>query len=163
VELSIILVGSREDAEQLHGEVVSGQRSFTEAARKYSVGPGADAGGSLGEMALAELGAPIRSAVSGLSTGEVSDVFELAGQYAFVKLEGRESATAEGSAPDTEAPETQAAEAPEQEPSPDSVLSGLSDEQTEQLRKHLRERKLEERFQQYMTQLRDKAVIRVNL
>ncbi|MFW5734846.1 MAG: SurA N-terminal domain-containing protein [Oceanidesulfovibrio sp.] len=164
VSLSIIVLGTKGDAEKLRGEVVSGARDFAAAAKQFSQGPGADAGGSLGEMALSELGAPIRKAVASISPGEVSEVFELAGQYAFVKLKGGGGpAVASPSEPAPKPEPAEAAENTEPEPSPESVLSELSDDQAEQLRERLHKKKLEERFKEYIQQLRDKAVIRVNL
>lgn len=166
VSLSIIIVGSQGDAQKLRDEVASGQRDFAEAAKKFSQGPGADTGGSLGEMALSELGAPIRQAANSIDPGEVSEVFELAEQYAFVKLHSASQATPDTPKPEPEPAETETADASASEglePSTDDVLSGLSESEIERLRERLHKKKLEERFNEYMQQLRDKAVIRINL
>lgn len=166
VSLSIIIVGSQQAAEKLRAEVASGQRDFAAAAKEFSQGPGSDEGGSLGEMSLSELGAPIRQAASNTAPGEVSEVFELAEQYAFVKLHsGPESGQAalESESEPAKTEPHDASVSQETESSPDAVLSRYSKSEIEQLRERLRQQKLEARFSQYMQQLRDKAVIRINL
>ncbi|QJT08189.1 SurA N-terminal domain-containing protein [Oceanidesulfovibrio marinus] len=164
VELSIIIVGTQDEAEDLHNAVSSGKLSFADAAKQHSQGPGASEGGSLGTIALSELGAPIQQAVSKTSPGKVSDVFGLADQYAFIQLKSKQgpaqAAPQKEPEPEPEDNETATASAG---PSPESVLSSLSQDEIDQLRNRLMQQKLEERFSDYMKQLRDKAVIRVNL
>ncbi len=156
VRLSIIVTASRADAEQLRREVASGAREFAQAAREFSQGPAATEGGSLGEMALADLGGPIRNAVRATDAGEISEVFDLAGQYAFVRVEGVERSAAPAAA---EAP-AETPDAPAAEP---ATLAGYSESEQEAVRERLKQQKIEERFSSYMQKLREKAVLRINL
>lgn len=165
VELSIIIVGTQDEAQDLHDAITSGKQSFADAARQHSQGPGASDGGDLGSIALSELGAPIQQAVSKTSPGEVSGVFGLADQYAFIQLKSKQSTeqvASQKKEPEPEPEDNETATA-NTGPSPESVLSSLSQTEIDQLRNRLMQQKLEERFNDYMKQLRDKAVIRVNL
>lgn len=70
-----------------HSEKLLGNpRRFEDIAKDISVGPSADKGGVLGEMAVSDLAVPVQSAIQGLDAGEVSKVFSLNGAYAQVKV-----------------------------------------------------------------------------
>ena len=71
----------------MHSEkLLDNPRRFEDVAKDISVGPSADKGGVLGEMAVSDLAVPVQSAIQGLDAGEVSKVFSLNGAYAQAKV-----------------------------------------------------------------------------
>lgn len=84
--VALIVYGSGEDMDTYAEELIDDSDDFEDVAKKISVGPYADNGGVFGEMAIADLAAPIQTAIQDLEKDEVSKVFSLNGAYAQVKL-----------------------------------------------------------------------------
>lgn len=66
VELAIILLPPEVSPVEVRERITSGEITFAEAVAKYSVGPAADSGGSLGEMKYADLAEEWRQALVGV-------------------------------------------------------------------------------------------------
>ncbi len=81
-----LLVYPNGEQMDMHSEkLLDNPRRFEDIAKDISVGPSADKGGVLGEMAVSDLAVPVQSAIQGLDAGEVSKVFSLNGAYAQAK------------------------------------------------------------------------------
>lgn len=80
VDLAIISLPSNISALEVKKRIVDGDLTFADAVAKYSVGPGLDNGGSLGEVAVEDLSDAWRSAINGLEEGEISDPFLINGK-----------------------------------------------------------------------------------
>ncbi|HJD96643.1 SurA N-terminal domain-containing protein [Mailhella massiliensis] len=124
------------DAEKWARDIASGKVSFHDAARKVSIGPNAEGGGDLGFMALSDMAPGMLEQISRLKKGEVSPLLNMNAtrvQIALLDFEEAENTDQSDAVPD-----------------PDTAR------RIEQI---LRQPRLQERFQQYTAQLRDKALI----
>lgn len=82
-----LLVYPNGEQMDMHSEkLLDNPRRFEDIAKDISVGPSADKGGVLGEMAVSDLAVPVQSAIQDLDAGEVSKVFSLNGAYAQAKV-----------------------------------------------------------------------------
>ena len=82
-----LLVYPNGEQMDMHSEkLLDNPRRFEDIAKDISVGPSANKGGVLGEMAVSDLAVPVQSAIQGLDAGEVSKVFSLNGAYAQAKV-----------------------------------------------------------------------------
>ena len=84
VEVALILLPSDVSAVEVKTRIADGEMTFAEAVSKYSVGPAANSGGSLGEMKYADLAEEWKEALVGVSQGGVSEPFTLQGQEALL-------------------------------------------------------------------------------
>lgn len=134
VRLALILFASMEQAEEVLAKVRAGETAFEQAARTYSVGPGADQGGDIGSPAWKDLAPEWRQALEGLKAGEVSDVFQVQGHPAVLKLLNEEI----------------------------GEIVPLA-EVEDRIREKLMEPRLEARLAEYLEGLRNKALIDVRL
>ena len=136
--VAILVYAPDANAEKWAADIASGKVSFAEAARKVSVGPNAENGGDLGVMAISDMAPGMAQVVSGLSKGAVSPLLPLGeakGQVMLIDLE-----EAEGAA--------------DAKPDADTArrIEGI-----------LRNPRVQERFQQYTTELRQKALVDIRL
>lgn len=138
--VALIMLDKPEEAKALRQKIASGQISFADAARKFSVGPGAEQGGDLGKVEPKDLAPELRQALNGVQPGGVSEVATLDGKPVLLSL----SATKDSPA-----------SAPSGAPAMESVRNEIYE-------KIYRE-KLEKQFAEYMAKLRAKSVIKVNL
>ncbi len=134
VRLRLLLVGSRDLMETLRQDLVSGSISFAQAAKEHSIGPGAEQGGDMGVLKWNDLGPDWKRALSDLEEGEVSEIFELRGHFALLSPE---SINMENTVPFAEAQDS--------------------------IQKILYTEKLNNRFHEYISQLRSKAVLEIKL
>lgn len=72
VSLAIIILPSEVAPAEVRKRIQDGELTFAEAAEKYTVGPGKDSGGAIGEVAWSDLADEWRDAIDGLKPGEVS-------------------------------------------------------------------------------------------
>ncbi len=103
---------------------------FNEVAAQSSIGPNPQAGGDIGTLKWTDLAMEWRAILNTMNTGDVSDVFMIEGRKALLHLIEN--------------------------------IDGKSlplEEVSPQIESVLREPKLQERFKEYMEQLRSKAVI----
>ena len=124
------------DAEKWARDIASGKVTFQQAARSVSIGPNAEGGGDLGFMALSDMAPGMLDQISRMKKGDVSPLLNMnATKVQIALLDFEESETAAQS-----------------DAVPDSNTAG----RIEQI---LRQPRLQERFEQYTAQLRDKALI----
>ncbi len=71
VELAIILLPSDVAAKEVKKRIEDGEYTFAEAVEKYSVGPGKDKGGSIGEVDWSDLADDWRASIEGVPAGGV--------------------------------------------------------------------------------------------
>ncbi|NDV20520.1 peptidylprolyl isomerase [Pseudodesulfovibrio sp. JC047] len=84
VELAIILLPSDVSAVEVKERINDEELTFAEAASKYSIGPGAAAGGSIGEVGYADLAEDWKEALRGLQPGGVSEPLTIQGKEALL-------------------------------------------------------------------------------
>ena len=136
--VAILVYAPDANAEKWAADIASGKVSFADAARKVSVGPNAENGGDLGVMAVSDMAPGMAQVVSGLSKGSVSPLLTLGEAKAQVMLIDLEEA--EGAA----------------DAKPDA-------ETARRIENILRNPRVQERFQQYTTELRQKALVDIRL
>ena len=85
VALRIIVVGSKEEAQQIVERLRQGE-NFVALATQVSLDPSADRGGLLGRVALSSLRPALRNAVENLAVGELSAVVQIPTGYAVLKV-----------------------------------------------------------------------------
>ncbi|MBR5882532.1 MAG: SurA N-terminal domain-containing protein [Mailhella sp.] len=136
--VAILVYAPDANAEKWAADIASGKVSFADAARKVSVGPNAENGGDLGVMAVSDMAPGMAQVVSGLSEGSVSPLLNLGESKVQVMLIDLEEA--EGAA----------------DAKPDA-------ETARRIENILRNPRVQERFQQYTTELRQKALVDIRL
>ncbi len=144
--LGFIMVPSKKQAEELRAKINAGSMTFADAAKKFSIGPGRDQGGDLGDVQVKDLAPPLRSALTAVPPGQVSEPVLLDGK-AVLLVQRTASAPAEKPA----APATPAGSNPSYEAAKD------------QIQELLYKQKFDKLFQEYIDNLRSKAVIEVKL
>lgn len=134
VRFSVLMYPPTADAEKTAARIKSGALRFDKAVREFSVGPKREEGGDLGEMSWDSLDPAWRDRLAALAPGEVSDIFEVNGLKTQVRLSG--------------------------------LVDGEGqslDEAYAQIEAILREPKLQQRFEEYTSQLRKRAMIDIRL
>lgn len=124
------------DAEKWAGDIASGKVSFSDAVRAVSIGPNPQGGGDLGFMELSDMAPGMMEQVSMMKKGDVSPLLTMnanKAQIALLDFEEAENADHSNAVPDSQ--------------------TAMRIEQI------LRRPRLQERFQQYTEQLRDKALV----
>jgi peptidyl-prolyl cis-trans isomerase SurA len=134
VDVSMILVGPMDNAENIRKDISGGKLSFAEAARRYSAAPNAMDGGRMGIIPWKDLNPEWRRVLANLRAGEVSPVIRSGNASYLLQL----NTTIE-----------------------DTSLS--LEEVTAEIEDRLREPKLNQRFEEYYGQLRKNAVVDVRL
>ena len=136
--VAILVYAPDANAEKWAADIASGKVSFADAARKVSVGPNAENGGDLGVMAVSDMAPGMAQVVSGLSEGAVSPLLTLGDTQAQVMLIDLEEA--------------------------EGVADAKPDAETaRRIENILRNPRVQERFQQYTTELRQKALVDIRL
>lgn len=144
--ICFIMVPSKKQAEDLRSKINSGSMSFADAAKKFSIGPGRDQGGDLGDVQAKDLAAPLRDALKAAPAGQVSEPVMLDGKAVLLMQRTDKGTPAQPA------------------PAPVAAASGSSYEQArEQIQEMLYKQKFDKIFQEYIDNLRSKAVIEVKL
>ncbi|WP_428558705.1 MAG: SurA N-terminal domain-containing protein [Solidesulfovibrio sp. DCME] len=143
--IGFIMVGNAKQAEELRAKINSGAMSFAEAAKKFSIGPGRDQGGDLGDVQAKDLAPPLRDALGAVPAGQVTAPVMLDGKAVLLTLR----------APGAAKP----APAPTPAPAAGPALDGVKD----QIQETLYKEKFDKLFQAYIDNLRSKAVVEVKL
>ena len=124
------------DAEKWAADIASGKVSFAEAVQRVSIGPNPQGGGDLGFMELSDMAPGMMEQVSHMRKGDVSPLLSMnANKVQIALLDFEEAENVEHS---------------------DAVPDSQTAMRIEQI---LRRPRLQERFQEYTAQLRDKALI----
>jgi len=84
VELGIILLPPDVAAEEVRMRIKDGELTFAEAVEKYSVGPGKDNGGSIGEMGWDDIADDWKASIEGVSEGGVGSPLTVQGKEALL-------------------------------------------------------------------------------
>ncbi len=84
VDLAIILLPSDISAVEIKKRIDDGEYTFAQAAEKYSVGPGKEQGGSIGEVTWGDLADDWREALVGVGIGGVSEPLSVQGKEALL-------------------------------------------------------------------------------
>ncbi|MEL7638308.1 MAG: SurA N-terminal domain-containing protein [Solidesulfovibrio sp.] len=143
--IGFIMVPNVKQAEELRGKINSGALSFAEAAKKFSVGPGRDQGGDLGDVQVKDLAPPLRDALGAVPAGQVSAPVMLDGKAVLLVM--RTGAAAKP------------APAPAAPPAGGPGYDGVKD----QIQETLYKEKFDKLFQAYIDNLRSKAVVEIKL
>ncbi len=131
--LKLMALENKDLLEKFRDRIRQGEITFEEALQK-SKASGSKLSGDLGFLAWKDLRQDWKEAVKDIRPGDVSHIFEIKGQYAFLYLEDVRS----------------------------EKKTSLS-EVKGKLRQKIRSQKLEKRFKEYIQQLRSNAVIDVRL
>ncbi len=135
VELAMLVFPPEADAGALLGQIQSGAATFEDVTTKWSAGPNAANGGSIGTLNWKELAPEWKTALEGLDKGGVSNLLSLPdGRRVALKV---------------------------LEITPGRTMT--IEEATPEIENRLREPKLAQRSQEYIKQLRDKAVVDIRL
>ena len=87
VEASYIVVRTREDAEMIMALLKRGE-SFSDLAKKFSIGPGAESGGSIGEITRGQMIPEFEDALFALEKpGDISPIIETDFGYHIIRLD----------------------------------------------------------------------------
>jgi peptidyl-prolyl cis-trans isomerase SurA len=145
--IGFIMVGSMAEAQDLRQKISSGKLSFADAARKFSIGPGKEQGGDLGgDVSVEDLSPPLRKALQDAPAGQVTAPVPLEGKAVLLIRKDKGDASAAVPA------------------EPASAGSSKPFEQAKaQVNDMLFRAKFEKLFQEYMDDLRSKAVIDIRL
>ena len=138
--VAMIIYPGDVDAQKWADDIASGKVSFADAARKVSVGPSPEEGGDLGFMDISDMAPGMAQVVSGLGKGEVSPLLNVGPSKVQVALL------------DIETPEVDA----KADAKPDAETAARIEE-------ILRRPRVQERLQQYTTELRQKALVDIRL
>ena len=84
VELAIILLPPDISAVEVRKRILDGELTFAEAAAKYSVGPGKEEGGSIGELGWSDLAEDWRESIEGVEIKGVSTPITVQGKEALL-------------------------------------------------------------------------------
>lgn len=133
LDLQVLIVDGAETAAGLRTAIQKGELTFSDAVARHSEGPKV-ADGTLETVRWRDLAGPWREAVQGLTVGEISEPFPIQGKWAVLKLLDRKEAS----------------------PRP-------AEQVEEEVREALLRPKMEERFREYMADLRSRALIEKRL
>jgi len=134
VKLNLILLPDSVKAEEIFEKIKQGKISFAKAAAEYSVGPQPKEGGDLGYVDWASMNADFKEALEGKEKGDVTPPFEFKDKTALLKIS------------DFQAGETK-------------PLSEVKNEISDQIYKD----KFSRQYDEYLSQLRENAVIDIRL
>ena len=132
LDVQLIVFDKKTDSHAIAEKIKNGALSFDDAAKKYSVGPRAKEGGRMGTIYWSELSREWQQMLMDLKPGVLSSVFDLDGLDAVLRV--------------------------------NSVIPGSSvslEEAMPQIEEYLKQPLIEARFNDYVAQLRRKAVIEV--
>ena len=86
---SHILCDSIDTADSVRSDILSGNISFEDAARKYSLCPSKDAGGALGEFSRGQMVKEFEDAAFSLDVGVISEPVKTQFGYHIIKVTGK--------------------------------------------------------------------------
>jgi peptidyl-prolyl cis-trans isomerase SurA len=142
------MLPTKKQAEEVRSKISSGAMSFADAAKRFSIGPGREQGGDLGDVQVKDLAPPLRDALAAVPAGQVSQPVMLDGKAVLLTMRGGQGATAKPAPAPVEAT-----------PATGPSYEGAKD----QIQDMLYKQKFDKLFQEYMDNLRSKAVVEVKL
>ena len=129
-DFSLIIFPPKFNAKDMYAKLKSGEANFEATARQYSVDNAAQNGGRIKGAAWGALSENMRKLLESLSPGQLSPLIPFHGANVVVRLNG----ISEGKSPTLE-------------------------DAFDQIEQHIKEPRMQERFEDYTRQLRQKAVI----
>lgn len=84
IELAIILLPPDISAVEVRTRIKDGEMTFAQAALKFSVGPGKEEGGSIGEVSWTDLAEDWKASIEGVDVGGVSTPITVQGKDALL-------------------------------------------------------------------------------
>lgn len=135
IRMALLVYPKDADADTWARKIKSGSVQFEQVVRQISIGPNKQKGGEVEPVIWNKMNPEWRERLSGMSPGDVTDIFVIQGSRAQLKFLGANS----GGTPQTLA------------------------EATPEIENILREPRLQERFVEYTEQLRKKAMIDIRL
>ena len=136
LHMGVLVYAPNVNAQSIAAQIKSGKLTFEEAAAKYSIAPNKDKGGDMGSVEWDRLNPEWEGRLTKMKSGDVTELFDLQGRKAQVHL------FRPGGGADKQLTLEQA---------------------TPQIDAILRQPKAVERFEDYTSQLRSKAVIDIRL
>ena len=136
LHMGVLVYAPNVNAQSIAAQIKSGKLTFEEAAAKYSIAPNKDKGGDMGPVEWDRLNPEWEGRLTKMKSGDVTELFDLQGRKAQVHL------FRPGGGADKQLTLEQA---------------------TPQIDAILRQPKAVERFEDYTSQLRSKAVIDIRL
>lgn len=133
LDLQVLIVDSAEEAATLRAAIQTGELTFSEAVARYSKGPKVS-DGALETVRWRDLAGPWREGLRGVGIGEMSEPFPVQEKWAVLKLLNQV----------------------EEDPRAADLVE-------EEVREAIMRPKMEERFKEYMTDLRAKSLIEKRL
>ena len=133
-DFSVIVFKNDANAKKVYDQLTQKKISFAEAASKYSADASASTGGAVKNAPWGTLSPNMRTLLDSLQPGQLSPLMKFQETFAVVRLDG----LTEGSG---------------------GSLAAVSP----QIEQRLREQLLQKRFEEYTTQLREKAVVDIRL
>jgi peptidyl-prolyl cis-trans isomerase SurA len=133
LDLQVLIVDGAEEAGTLRAAIQRGELTFSDAVARYSQGPKLS-DGVLETVRLRDLAGPWRDGSRGLAVGEMSEPFPVQDKWAVLKVLSRTDEDPRG-----------------------------ADLVEEEVREAIMRPKMEERFKEYMTDLRARALIEKRL
>ncbi|WP_300157448.1 SurA N-terminal domain-containing protein [Solidesulfovibrio sp.] len=143
--IGFIMVANAKQAEELRSKIDSGAMTFAEAAKKFSIGPGRDQGGDLGDVQAKDLAPALRSALQAVPPGKVSAPVMVDGKAVLLSMRTPGAAAATPKA------------------APVAPAGPSYEGAKEQIQETLYKQKFDKLFQEYIDNLRSKAVVEVKL
>lgn len=134
VDFSVIIFSTGVKPENIYSQIKSGTISFEDAARKYSRDATSKNGGHVGKIPWGSLPEGFRKLLTTMSAGQLTPIVTIEGAPAVIRF----NEMSEGKAQTFE-------------------------EATPQIENIIREPRLQERFTEYITQLRNKAVVDIRI
>lgn len=134
VKLNLILFPDSVNAKEIFEKIKQGKISFAKAAAEYSVGPQPDEAGDLGNVEWSSMNADFKEALKNKKAGDITPPFEFKDKAALLKVR------------DIQSGETK-------------PLSEVKDKISDQIYK----KKFSRQYEEYLSQLREKAVIDIRL
>ncbi len=133
------------EARLVKNEIESGL-SFAEAARKYSRGPGAENGGDTGEnLVVGQLHPTLKAAVANIEPGAPSEPVDMGNAFVILTALPKDEARAGGRDKKT------------------GALSDFPPQAVETARRRLERHKMQQRYTEWLKDLKGKAIVRINL
>jgi len=84
VSLSIIMLPENISAQEVKKRIEEGELTFADAAKKYSIGPGKDKGGAIGDVNWSDLADDWKESIKGIQEGGVSRPLSIQGKSALL-------------------------------------------------------------------------------
>ena len=151
--------------EGLYKGIAEGRTDFAAAAKKYSKAPNADNGGDLGELAWKDMDPTLREVLITLPQGGISPPLVAGNSVQVFQVVSYTPAAGGSAAQAAPAPPPQPAQAsppPQPQPAPSAPAPDEGLDDREKVRRYLFYQKMEKKFEEWVTNLRKGAMVRID-